>query len=388
MATAGKPQILKQYNTSMIQKLILERGPVSKPELAHLTNLSLPTVNKIVDELVREEFALEDTFQAGTGAGRKAMTYVANGNYGTFATAYYMDGKWIGCVANMLGEVLFKSETRIPALEDENKEQQEEAEPQSALYFAKAEKTSGQLNLLFEVLKDLMNNAQRVKAIGVGIPGIVMGNDEIAAIPSLPQFEGLNLKKKLEERYGLPVFIENDVKLMTVGYHSQRMSHLDNMVFLYIGSGIGGGILINGQLYKGNTSFAGEFGYIPAGQGQQEDACSFQGGSLEMRLFALRKQMEDRNLAREARQKFSAEIGRALVSCVAVVNPEAVVLYCNELNEGSLGEISQEIARFLPSHCVPRIYLAASNTYGLYGLICMCKEGVNRRYPLLETMEG
>ncbi len=365
MVTAGKPQILKQYNTSMIQKLIMDKGPISKPELSHLTNLSLPTVNKIVDELVAEEFAMEDTFQTGAGAGRKAMTYVVNGNYGTFVSAYYMDGKWIGCVANMLGELLFKSETDI-----------------------KGDRRLGQLQLLFEVLEDLMNNAQRVKAIGVGIPGIVMKNEEIAVIPSLPEFEGMNLKQQLEERYGLPVFIENDVKLMTVGYHSQKMNHLDNMVFLYIGSGIGGGILINGQLYKGNTSFAGEFGYIPADHGQMEKGQAFEGGSLEMRLFRLREQMKSKDLEREAKQMFCQEIGRALVSCVAVLNPEAVVLYCDELEKDGLEKISEEIARFLPGHCVPKIYLTLNNTYGIYGLICMCQEGVHRKYPLLDAMEG
>ena len=81
MAAAGKPQVLKQYNTSMIQRLIMEKGPITKPELSHLTNLSLPTVNKIVDELVTEKIVMEDMIQTGAGAGIKAMAYVVNGNY-------------------------------------------------------------------------------------------------------------------------------------------------------------------------------------------------------------------------------------------------------------------------------------------------------------------
>ena len=49
MQKAGQPQVLKWYNSSLIQQLILENGPVSKPDLVQLTKLSLPTVNKIVD---------------------------------------------------------------------------------------------------------------------------------------------------------------------------------------------------------------------------------------------------------------------------------------------------------------------------------------------------
>ena len=248
MAAAGKPQVLKQYNTSMIQRLIMEKGPITKPELSHLTNLSLPTVNKIVDELVTEKIVMEDMIQTGAGAGRKAMAYVVNGNYGTFVTLYYLDEKWIGCVSNILGEVLFKAE-----------------------YYINSDHKKEELEFLTAAVDDLLMNAERVKAIGIGIPGIVMNDEKIAAIPQLPEFEGINLKKLFQEKYQLPVFIENDVKLMTVGYYSCRMKNLNNMVFLYIGNGIGGGTIINGQLYKGNTCFAGEFGYIPSGQEETEE---------------------------------------------------------------------------------------------------------------------
>ena len=48
--------------------------------------------------------------------------------------------------------------------------------------------------------------------------------------------------------------IENDVKLMTVGYRNLCLNNLDNIIFLYIGNGLGAGILLNGTLYKGNGS--------------------------------------------------------------------------------------------------------------------------------------
>lgn len=362
MAQAGQPQLLKQYNTSLIQKLIMEKGPITKPELAQLTSLSLPTVNKIVDELVAEEFAAEDAFQEGAGAGRKAKTYVVNGKYGTFLAAYYQDGRWTGCAVNILGEVLVRMDC-----------------------VAFQENTAGSIDVLLNFLDELKNSSTRVKAIGVGIPGIVMANDEIASIPSLPEFEGINLKEILENKYRLPVFIENDVKLMTVGYHSLKMNHSDNIIFLYIGRGIGAGILINGQLYKGNTGFAGEFGYLPALEDEIDDPGKM-GGSLEMRLEALRRSRTTVTDLACYRKCFCREVARALVGCVAVLNPEAIILNCDDLEISTLEVLKAEIGRYLPKHCVPELYLTSNKNYGMNGLIHVCQEGISRKNWLFDML--
>ena len=362
MAQAGQPQLLKQYNTSLIQNLILEKGPITKPELAHLTSLSLPTVNKIVDELVKEKFAVEDSFQTGTGAGRKAKTYVVNGKYGTFLAVYYQNGRWTGCTVNILGEVLVRMECN--AFSDTHGEQ---------------------IQILLSFLKELKDSSARVKAIGIGIPGIVTNSDEIEGIPSLPELEGVNLKSILEERFELPVFIENDVKLMTVGYHSLKMNNLENIVFLYIGSGIGAGVMINGQLYKGNTSFAGEFGYMPA-LSEETDTPGKMGGSLELRVAALKKeQMEHPNLS-GYREALSKEVARALVGCVAVINPEAVVLYCDDLDKEALAILKKELGRYLPKNCIPQLCLTSNKNYGMSGLIHLCQDGISKKNRVFDTL--
>lgn len=362
MAQAGQPQLLKQYNTSLIQKLIMEKGPVTKPELAQLTSLSLPTVNKIVDELVAEEFAAEDAFQEVTGAGRKAKTYVVNGNYGTFLAAYYQNGRWTGCAVNILGEVLVRMDC-----------------------LALQEAKEGNLEILLNFLEELKSSSTRVKAIGIGIPGIVMADNEIASIPSLPELEGVNLKAIVEKRYGLPVFIENDVKLMTVGYHSIKMHHLENIIFLYIGRGIGAGILINGQLYKGNTGFAGEFGYLPALKDEMEYPGKM-GGSLEMRLESIRRKritgIDDASYQKD----FCREVARALVGCIAVLNPEAIVLDCEDLEKNAIDILEMEIGRYLPKHCVPKLHLTSNKNYGMSGLIHVCQEGICRKNWLFDML--
>lgn len=73
----GQPKLLKQVNEDIIKDLIYEKGSISKPELAQLTKLSLPTVNKIVDALEEQEIIRQEGM-IGSTSGRKAKVYVPN----------------------------------------------------------------------------------------------------------------------------------------------------------------------------------------------------------------------------------------------------------------------------------------------------------------------
>lgn len=364
MAHAGKPQVLKWYNSDMIGQLILEKGPISKPELAQLTNLSLPTVNKIVDSLVMDEVVIEYAMQTGNGAGRRAKTYVIDGSSGSLLVIYYLDGKWIGVSANILGRILNQIEK--PAMPD---------------------RTQDPIDSIYNLLDVLMEKTEKVKAIGIGIPGVVLNSGEIFSIPSIPLFEGANLQKLLEERYHLPVFVENDVKLMTIGYYTKNMKKLDNIVFIYVGSGIGAGLIINGQLYKGNSSFAGEFGYMSSENDSCMDQPKYGGGSFESRMMELRENLLKEPDNEEYREAFYKQISKALINCSTVVNPEAIILYGDELDERAVPFMREEIARYLPQHSIPEIKLTKSSGYGISGLIRLCLDGINRKCWLLEAVE-
>jgi len=365
MAYAGQPQVLKWYNSDMIEQLILEKGPITKPELAQITNLSLPTVNKIVDALVTEGIVIEHATQSGSGAGRRAKTYVVDGSSGSLLIVYYLDGKWIGASVNILGSIL--SQMEIQTLPDQ---------------------AADQMANIYELLDLLMDETEKVKAIGVGIPGVVLSGGEIVSIPSIPSFEGANLQNMLEEHYHLPVFVENDVKLMTIGYYTKNMKKLDNIVFFYIGSGIGAGIIINGQLYKGNSSFAGEFGYMPSEGRLGENQTEHSRGSLEASLMTLRANLQKDPGNTQDREEFYRNIGKALINCSTVVNPEAIVLFGNELDNYAVPFLRKEMGRYLPPHSIPDIKLTKNSSYGISGLIRLCLDGINRKCWLLEAVEG
>ena len=84
----GKPHMLKEVNSSMIMQLLLECGPMSKPKLSKTLSLSLPTVNKIVDELEKEGRIRSVGFTKNR-AGRKAELYHINKDLGSIIALYY-----------------------------------------------------------------------------------------------------------------------------------------------------------------------------------------------------------------------------------------------------------------------------------------------------------
>ena len=102
-----------------------------------------------------------------------------------------------------------------------------------------------------------------IKAVGVSAPGIIEDDGFMTTGGAIFDFYGINLKEILEEKVGFPVFIENDANSAALAERWIGAGR-DKLHFLcvVVGTGIGGGIIINGQLYKGANSNAGEFGFM------------------------------------------------------------------------------------------------------------------------------
>ena len=83
----GQPRYLKEVNQNIIDRLIIEKGPLTKPQIAALTGLSLPTVNKIVD-LLEAENKVRSIGMTGNGVGRRAQLYQTNEDSGNVLTVY------------------------------------------------------------------------------------------------------------------------------------------------------------------------------------------------------------------------------------------------------------------------------------------------------------
>ena len=120
-----------------------------------------------------------------------------------------------------------------------------------------------------EVMQDvfgLVDNLidKNIKAIGIGVPSVVDVKEGIVYdVQYIPSWKEVPLKKRMEDRYKIPVLVNNDANCFALGEHYfGKGKGCDSMIGLTIGTGIGAGIILNNHLYSGANCGAGEFGMV------------------------------------------------------------------------------------------------------------------------------
>ena len=180
-----------------------------------------------------------------------------------------------------------------------------------------------------------------VRAVGVGVPGLIDRHGMVHSSVNLPPLEGLQLREILEARLQLPVRCANDANLIALGESSYGAGRgLNSLIVITIGTGLGSGLILNGQLWEGSRGFAAEFGHVtvepdghpcPCGnrgcleQYVSATALTRTGGGLPADELALLAR--DGNLA--ARQLFE-QVGRylgiALAGLLNTLNLDGIVI--------------------------------------------------------------
>jgi glucokinase len=127
------------------------------------------------------------------------------------------------------------------------------------------------LEQLFSLTDQLIDNS--VTSIGIGVPGLVNVEEKIVYdVVYIPSWKEVPLQKWMENRYHIPVFVNNDANCFALGefYFGKGKGH-NSMIGLTIGTGLGSGIIINKKLYPGKNGGAGEFGMI----GYLDHSCEY-----------------------------------------------------------------------------------------------------------------
>lgn len=123
----------------------------------------------------------------------------------------------------------------------------------------------GGLDRLIEIISNIYNKyRERVEGIAISMPGILDSNNGYCYTGgSLPYISKNNIVEILENRLNIPVTIENDGKCAALAEKwCGSLKDVSNGAVVILGTGVGGGLIINGKLYKGNNFSAGEFSYI------------------------------------------------------------------------------------------------------------------------------
>jgi glucokinase len=163
------------------------------------------------------------------------------------------------------------------------------------------------LNELAQAISDLYDYAQssgiKVSAIGLGTPGSVDVTTGflMGSTPNFSYWQQVPIKSELEKRVGLPVFVDNDANLMALGeaQFGAGIGH-KNIICLTIGTGIGGGIILNGNLFRGSNFAGAELGHTTIKYNGLKCRCGGQ-GCLEK--YASASAMIDQFYKKSVRQK-------------------------------------------------------------------------------------
>jgi len=120
------------------------------------------------------------------------------------------------------------------------------------------------INLIKDSLTKSEVSIEQIGGIGVGCPGqIDSENGIVRALPNIPGWVNVPLAKILMDEFGLPTKIDNDVRVATLGeYKFGAGKGYQNIICITVGTGIGSGIIINGQLVRGTNMAAGELGHV------------------------------------------------------------------------------------------------------------------------------
>lgn len=237
---------MRYINRSAILEILRLESPLSRTYLAKRLNLSLPTVIRIVDELIAEKLVrpLSETEWSG-GRRRHLLEFAADSH--TVIGVDLGGTKMYGALADLGGNLL--EEVHLPQHDSRGE---------------------GSFIILEELIQSLLTKAQEhgkeVRGIGVGAPGITLHEEGIVTwAPSLG-WRDYPLKERLTERFHLPVTVDNDVNLAALGELWFGVGqNYKNLVLISIGTGIGAGIVIDGALYRGSNQASGEIGYLLPG---------------------------------------------------------------------------------------------------------------------------
>jgi glucokinase len=242
------------------------------------------------------------------------------------------------------------------------------------------------MNSLFTAIDRVLTG--EVAGIGIGMPGYMnTQSGEILLINNIPSFKGFSVKAAVEKRFGLPVFQNNDANCFALGeawFGAGR--GFENLVGVTLGTGLGGGIIINRKIHTGLVGGAGELGGLPFRGGIVEDHCSAALFASKFHKTGAELYAEARSGNREAIAAFdelARNIGEMLNVVMYILAPEAFVIGGSVAKAWEFLEkpLREEVDKFPVGLIGKQVSLvpAQLDNAGLYGAAALCISQLEQR---------
>ena len=363
-------EMIRDNNRRQVLEYIANHPPISRAALAKKLNLTKATISNIVQELIDQRLVRE-IGSAQTSLGRKPILLEFHKKCGYAFSIDVHPSRIITLLTDLKGE-----DCRLKEYP-----------------FRKEDDLLACLKKIISLTLPLCQDSRyKIVGISIGIYGVVQNNCiEFTPYYSLPI---QNLAELLEEAFGIPITVENESNLSVLG-ESVFHSHCRNMIHLNVHDGIGMGILINGQLYRGQDGFAGEIGHTilfpdgkpcPCGNNGCLEQYASEKAILEEYAFLtgrthitidtfLREYQEQKPEALHMAELFVKYMSIAINNIINTFNIELVVL--NSSFSNYIPDINKRIEEYLARHQNRGCRIISSRLQdisGLMGGICISVE--------------
>jgi len=253
-----------------------------------------------------------------------------------------------------------------------------------------------------KIIRDNQLSKKDILGVGLGLPGpIDVRNGLVHFFPNIPGWKEVRLKNILERSLSLPIFLDNDANLMALAeYKLGAARGFKNAVCITLGTGVGGGIILDGRLYRGCSFAAGEIGHIPINEKGPRCNCSgvacletYIGSNAILRdarnLFKRDVSLEELSAlagrqnkkAKTIWSKVGSRLGTAFVGVVNLFNPDAIVIGGGVANAGKIlfTRVRETIAKRAMNVQARRVKVFKAklgSDAGLIGAAILVKQGL------------
>jgi predicted NBD/HSP70 family sugar kinase len=330
-------QVMRESNWLLVLNFVRAHGGMPRAEVARQTGLSRTTVGNIIDDLLAEGLVRESgSERAIPSGGRRVIPVHFNADVANIVGIALGRHRLIMVVTDLGANIVGRVEVPFPAYDG----------PDAAL------------PLLASSLRDFLGEHgvpwNKVIGVGIGMPGIV--KEGVCLAPTIPGWLGTNVHQRIRELIDLPIYLDNNAKLGALG--ESRFGNardVESMLYVRVGTGIGGGLVLGGQVYRGGAGSAGEIGHMVVDPHGPPCSCGNVGcletlAGKQAIVDRVHEQLPDVNdivkvlqlaqagdpVAVEALQRAGASIGAIVAGLVNFISPVLIVVDGSSMRAGEL----------------------------------------------------
>jgi len=233
----------KEKRNIEILGLLRKQGPISRPDISQEMGINIVSISNYIDGFIKGNLVYEKELDSSEGGRRPVLLEInARAGYAIGVGLNLMN--MVGLLVDLKGNIITKTQI---------------ARPQAPV----TEVSECLLEIVREILRRSKGYVENIKGIGIGIAGLINKKDGSIHWPQKMDHYytyasvDLPLKSLIEREFNLPALIENDATCACFGEHWVNLEDIYKNV-LYMFSGVGAGMMINGELYRGSQGYAGE----------------------------------------------------------------------------------------------------------------------------------